>query len=1111
MAKNFDFLTQFDCLKSLHTLCNEAEIRQKTDPSMSVVYARNALEWVMQAIYKIEKLTDDESFSNMNLFEQMTYYKFEEYINDANIMKHLHYIRKIGNQGAHNPSSVKTKESFFTLLNLYEVVGAVLIRFRLISTLAPFNKELIPDNTEIHVLPQPQTPDETLVNAVPETSQEPIHVNQPSINDISEADTRKIFIDMMLREAGWEIIEQDGVIVPSKACVEIKLEGMPNAEGVGYADYILFGRDGKPLAVIEAKKASRSLEVGRQQAELYAQCCKQRYGVLPVIYYTNGLETKVIDGLGYPPRALYSFHSLDDLERLIQKRSRQEIRDMNGDPNIAGRDYQLTAVKKVCEHFNTKHRRALLVMATGTGKTRTAISIVELLTRNNWIKNVLFLADRTSLVSQAFRNFEKLLPNETKEVLNEEKRPSLNKRITFSTYHTVIKYVDSEEKALSIGRFDLIIIDEAHRSIFGKFRSILDYFDSLVVGLTATPRDEVDRSSYELMELDDEPNFSYELREAVDDHYLVNYTPVERTSAILTSGIRYDDLSKEKKEQMEMVWEYEKVKLALDPDEDYHRDIKKTEIDKYIYNIDTIDRVLQDLMENGQKVQGGEVIGKTIIFAANHQHAELIVDRFNHLYPEMGSDFCKLIDYSVNYAQSLIDDFSDVAKLPQIAVSVDMLDTGIDVPEVLNLVFFKIVKSKIKFIQMLGRGTRLCPDVFGNGKDKETFYVFDWCGNIRYFGGLEGGELSFRIQSLSEKLFGLRLDIAVALQAPTYQADEYAKNFHDELKTILRNQLIGLNESRISVRKHLGIIHDFRQEEKWVFVSPVDAQKLKSEVAPLLVSGKEDEYSKRFDLLVLNRQLALVADIEGGGEVYQTKIINIAIMLEQKSTIPQIHDCLDVIREVQGAQFWETVSLGSLERIRLKLRDLIHYLQKKGDNRTFTVNIEDEVTIEDGEIVPVLPKVTYKQKVLEYLSENNENEVIQKIIHLEKLTSADLIALEKVFWEELGSKQDFDHLTDNKPYKGNIAMFVRTVTGIDREKARKIYLDFIKSNELTSHQELCLKEIMDFVCINGDIKKENIRDNAPLNLRNWPKIFGSNLSGVVNLVEQLHGAIEVVA
>ncbi len=1108
MAKNFDFLTQIDYLKSLHALCNEAEIRQKTDPGMSVVYARNALEWVMQAIYKVEKFTDAQTFSDMNLYEQMTYYKFEEYINDANIMKRLHYIRKIGNQGAHNPGSVKTRESFFALLNLYEVVGAVLVRFRLISSFAPFNKELIPDATDMYVVPTQKSPDETLVNAVPETSAEPIHVKQPSVDDISEADTRRIFIDMMLREAGWEIMEQDGAVVPGKACVEIKLEGMPNAEGVGYADYILFGRDGKPLAVIEAKKASRSLEVGRQQAELYAKCCLQRYGVLPVIYYTNGLETKVIDGLGYPPRQLYSFHSLDDLERLIQKRSRQEIKDMNGDPGIAGRDYQLTAVKRVCEHFNTKHRRALLVMATGTGKTRTAISLVELLTRNDWIKNVLFLADRTSLVSQAYRNFEKLLPNETKEVLNEEKRPTLNKRITFSTYHTIIKYVDSEEKPLSIGRFDLIIIDEAHRSIFGKFRSIIDYFDSLVVGLTATPRDEVDRSSYELMELDGEPNFAYELQEAVDDHWLVNYTPVERTSAILTSGIKYDDLSKEEKEQMEMVWEYEKVKLALDPDEDYHRDIKKTEIDKYIYNVDTIDKVLQDLMENGQRVQGGEVIGKTIIFAANHPHAELIVERFNHLYPELGADYCKLIDYSVCYAQSLIDDFSDANKMPQVAVSVDMLDTGIDVPEVLNLVFFKIVKSKIKFIQMLGRGTRLCPNVFGY-KDKETFYVFDWCGNIKYFGGKEGGEQTFRAQSLSEKTFGLRLDIAVALQAPAYQADEYAKSFHDELKGILRNQIIGLNESRIAVRKHLGIIHDFRQEEKWQFVSPVDAQRLKSDVAPLLLADKDDEFSKRFDLLVLNRQLALVTDIEGDGEIYQTKIINIANMLEQKSTIPQIHDCLDVIREVQGAQFWETVSLGSLERVRLKLRDLIHYLQKQGDNRIFTVNIEDDITMDGGEIVPVLPKVTYKQKVLEYLSENSDSPVIQKIIHLEKLTSADLVALEKVFWEELGSKQDFDHLTDNKPYKGNVAMFVRTVTGIDREKAREIYLDFIKGNELTSQQELCLKEIVDFVCINGDIKRENIRDNAPLKLRSWSKIFGKNLSGVVNLVEQLHGVIEV--
>lgn len=1108
MAKNFDYLAQFDCIKSLHALCNEAEIRQKADPGMSVVYSRNALEWIIEAIYRIEKLTDEYSLSNMNLYERMTYYKFEEYINDSNIIKHLHYIRKIGNQGAHNPTKIRKKESFFSLLNLYEVVGAVLIRFGLITSFHPFDNALIPEQPELRVTSTTTHPDESLESTITETSQQPIHINLPPIDKISEADTRRLFIDIMLREARWDILDENGKIEASKACTEIKLEGMPNAEGYGFADYILYGRNGKPLAVIEAKKASKNLEVGRQQAELYAKCCQARYGVLPVIYYTNGLETKVIDGLGYPPRSIYSFHSLEDLERLIQKRARTNIQDMNGNTEIAGRDYQLTAVKNVCEHFNKKHRRALLVMATGTGKTRTAISLVELLIRNNWIKNVLFLADRTSLVNQAFKNFDNLLPGETKEILNEERNPTLNKRITFSTYHTLINYVDGEEKKLSIGRFDLIIIDEAHRSIFGKFRSIIDYFDSLVIGLTATPREDIDRNSYELMELNDEPNFAYELEEAVNDHYLVNYTPIERTTSILSSGIKYQDLSPEEKQQMEMIWEYEKVKNALDPDEEYHRDIDKSEIDKYIFNLDTIDNVIQDLMENGQHVMGGDVLGKSIIFATNHQHAELIVYRFNALYPEMGPDFCKLIDYSVNYAQSLINDFSDASKMPQIAVSVDMLDTGIDVPEVLNLVFFKIVKSKIKFIQMIGRGTRLCKNVFGDGEDKQTFYVFDWCGNIRYFGGLEGGEINPRIESLNEKLFNLRLDIAVALQAPAYQSDDYSKQFHDELKTILRKQVQELNDSRIAVRKHLGIVHDYRQEGNWDFVSPVDAQRIKSEISPLLISSKDDEYSKRFDLLVLNRQLALVSDVDNG-DLYQTKIINIANMLEQKTTIPQIKENIDIIREVQTSQFWENVSLGSLERVRIKLRELIHYLQKKGDNRTFTINIKDDVTYVDEAIVPVLPKVTYKQKVLEYLSKNEDNEVIQKIINLEQLTNEDLIALENIFWNELGSKEDFNNLTNNKPFQGNIAMFVRTVTGIDRNKAKKIYLDFIKSNDLTSQQEQCLKEIIDFICVNGDITVENVRDNAPLNLRNWSRIFGCNLQGVVNLIERVHGAITV--
>ncbi len=1082
-------------------------MRQQTDPGMSVVYARNALEWIVDAIYRVERLTDDQTRLSMNLFERITHYRFMEYINDADIIKRLHYIRKIGNIGAHNVTAVKTKEAFFTILNLYEVVGAVLIRFHVISSFAPFDKTLIPSSTPLHVSapPVPEFPDDTTVAAVDTTNSQPVQVSAPSIDDISEAETRKLFIDLMLREAGWEVLDQDGLIAPAKACVEIKVTGMPNAEGVGYADYVLFGRDGKPLAVIEAKKASRNSDVGRQQAELYAQCLKNRYGDTPVIYYTNGMEVHVIDGLGYPPRTLYSFHSLDDLERLMQKRGRNMITDMNANRNISGRDYQLTAIKAVCEHFNSLHRRALLVMATGTGKTRTAIGLSDLLTRNNWTKNILFLADRTSLVNQAFRNFEMLLPGETKEVLNETKEPALNKRITFSTYQTIINYVDKDIKKFSVGRFDLIIVDEAHRSVFGKYRSIIDYFDSLVVGMTATPRNEVDRSSYELMELDDEPTFAYELDDAVADGFLVNYTPIERTSAILKRGIKYDDLTDEEKKQLESVWEYEKVKNALDPEAEYHRDIKKTEIDKYIYNIDTIDAVLQDLMENGLKVNSGDLIGKTIIFATNHQHAALIVERFNHLYPEMGPDFCRLIDYSVNYAQNLIDDFSDTNKMPQIAVSVDMLDTGVDVPQVLNLVFFKIVKSKIKFMQMLGRGTRLCADVFGPGKDKETFYVFDWCGNLEYFGGLNGEQTSIRPISLTERLFQLRLDIAIALQAPTYQADEYAKSFHDELKQRLLTQIQGLNDYRIAVRKQWATVVDYRKADKWQFVSPLEAQKLKSDVAPLLVSPKEDEMAKKFDAIVLSRQLAEVADVDNGDN-YQAKIINIAQLLEEKITIPQIRAAIDTIREVQTTQFWDSVNLGSLERIRLKLRDLIHFLDGH-DHRTFVVNIEDDITIGAEGIRPVLPPVTYKKKVLDYLAENSENEVIHKIINIEPLTPDDLVALEHIFWTELGSREDFDTLTANKPYHGNVAAFVRSITNINRDRALKIYTNFIANAELTSQQELCLKEIIEFVCVNGDIVRENIRDNAPFNQRDWSGVFGQNLGHVVNFIDKLHSVI----
>ena len=751
----------------------------------------------------------------------------------------------------------------------------------------------------------------------------------------SEAETRRVLIDRMLREAGWTVLTAKGVVKPSKACIEVEVEGMPNGEGVGFADYVLFGADGLPLAVIEAKKTTVSPIKGKHQVELYADCLEKQYGRRPVIYYTNGYETNIIDGLGYPPRRLYAFHTEGDLELLIQKRGRKDISDFSVKGYITDRHYQKMAIKSVCEWFNGKHRRSLLVMATGTGKTRVAISTVDVLMRNGWVKNVLFLADRTSLVGQAKKNFAKLLPNTPVAVLSDSSDENIirdkngevvevNARIVFSTYQTMINCVDTEKKPFSVGRFDLIIIDEAHRSIFGKFGAIFNYFDSLLLGLTATPRDEVDKSTYDIFEMENGcPNYAYELDDAVADGFLVNYHGFKRGSMILKDGIKYSDLSEEEREQLEQVWDYEETLQelgsgAVPPEAGGNargRDIGSEEIFKYIYNEGTVDNVLQDLMKNGLKVQSGERIGKSIIFAYNHKHAELIVERFHKLYPEYGSDFCALIDNYVTYSQDLIDKFEIRDGNPQVAVSVDMLDTGIDVPDVLNLVFFKPVKSKIKFMQMIGRGTRLSEDIYGAGKDKECFYIFDWCRNFEYFEQNPDGKIVQQSMSLTERLFALRAEVAFYLQHQTYQEDEFAKSLHDDLKAGLKVQVVSLSDAHISVRNRWAAVCHFKSDDAWVCLTAGDVQTLKFDIAPLLPHNTQDENAKKFDVLVLAIELEFV-NSEYNASRPVASVCGLAERLLSKATIPQVVAKMGTIKEVLNQTSWENRSLRWLEKVR---------------------------------------------------------------------------------------------------------------------------------------------------------------------------------------------------
>ena len=854
MAKNFDYILllteKVPGFKRLHDYCDMAETLQATYPEASANSARKALEWLVKNMLKMKnaQIAERDTLNDM-LHKQETY----AFINhDIRLDDDIRLVHKIGNSASHDGSEpVKRVKAFRCLRALYNVVAGFMYRWGAIKSVPAFDATIIPATIAGPVLtttPSPQIESDVVDSVPKEKVEHPLSPDIPQESLASEAITRKNLIDYMLIEAGWDILDVKGDVQGGKACIEVEVDDMPSTSGKGYADYVLFSRGGKPLAVIEAKATTHEVGEGRRQAILYANSLERKYEVRPVIYYTNGFSTMVIDGMGYSDRPVYSFHSMDDLERLIQKRGRAEIRNLFINEIITNRTYQKTAIKSIVEWLNQKHRRGLLVLATGTGKTRVSISLCDVLMRNDWVKNVLFLADRTALVNQAHEKYEAFLPDVSMSVLSEEKEPDMNARIMFSTYQTMINYIDKEEKKFTVGRFDLIIIDEAHRSVFGRYGAIFKYFDSLLIGLTATPRDEIDRSTYDLLQLDNgTPNYSYDYEEAIADEYLVPYKTLQYHSKIMETGIKWDDLPKDQQDRLEEVWTYEKALAGMGDDEEYHRDIESKEIFSYLINNNTIDKVLHELMDKGLKVQSEEEIGKTIIFAMNHLHAEQIVKRFRELYPEKGEQYCQLIDNYVKYSGALITDFGEPEKMPQIAVSVDMLDTGIDVPSILNLVFFKRVKSKIKFMQMIGRGTRLCPGLFGN-KDKKEFYIFDWCNNFEYFSVNTDGAEPVAVKSLTERLFSLRLDIAFALQSAEHQEKEEDKKLHDELKEILHNQVDSLSMARIDVREKMALVEPYRSMDAWTCLSEVDVAKLKN-VASILPRPNENEAAKKFDIL----------------------------------------------------------------------------------------------------------------------------------------------------------------------------------------------------------------------------------------------------------------------
>ncbi|MDL5037808.1 DEAD/DEAH box helicase family protein [Comamonas sp. Y6] len=907
----------------------------------------------------------------------------------------------------------------------------------------------------------------------------------PDAHDYNEAETRKRLIDLMLAEAGWTL-DAPAATPPVKgnASVEVPVQGMPSASGTGYADYVLWAADGKPAAVVEAKRSLKDAEVGRQQAKLYADALQAQHGQRPLIFYTNGHRTFLWDDQRYPaPREVQGFYTQDELAlALVRRQTLKPLARMPIKAEIVERVYQTRAIRAITEAFTHGRRRALLTMATGTGKTRVAVALADVLMQANWAKRVLFLADRVSLVNQATnKGFKPLLPNTS--VVNLLNDKNGQGRVYLSTYPTMMGLIDEMEggqRRFGVGHFDLIIVDEAHRSVYQKYGAIFKYFDSLLVGLTATPREEVDRDTYHLFGLETGvPTDAYSLDEAVSQGFLVPHKAMSVPLKFVRSGIRYDELSPEEKEH----WE------SLDwGDDGPPEEVSAGEINKFLFNEDTVDKMLKHLMENGLKVDGGDRLGKTIIFAVNQKHADFIEKRFNHHYPHLVNSFARVITHqSGSYAQSLIDDFSKPASAPHIAISVDMLDTGIDVPEVLNLVFFKAVRSKVKFLQMIGRGTRLCENLFGPGQHKREFVIFDFCQNFEYFNENPVGAASVVAEPLGKRLFKSRLDLLQLLRTPqpgaTPVAQEDLPAYHHtgDLQTTLAEQLHGevaaMNQNNFIVRTELGHVRRFAERSAWDKLDDTAVGQLRNHVAGLPSQLESDHITARlFDLLCVNLQLALLRK-EASFAKLRERVIAIAGQLELLANVPAVQAEMALLQEVQTEGYWVGITPPIIEHLRRHVRALVKFIERQVGETVYTV-LSDEI----GEATEVTLKDTntginlaqYKKKVEAFIRANAAHVAIAKLRLNKPLTPTDLIELERFVYEapEVEGRERFAQSYGDKP----LPQFIRSLVGMDRAEAQKAFARFLDANRYSSQQIRFVEMIIERLTAHGEVTVGQLYD-----------------------------------
>ncbi len=943
---------------------------------------------------------------------------------------------------------------------------------------------------------------------------------------MSEKVTRLKLIDPKLRRAGWNVLTDKHIIEKSKACIETPVVGMPitseNLTGNGFVDYVLFGDDGKPLALIEAKKSVVNEEQGKVQACLYADCLEQQYGVRPIIYYTNGYEIKIIDGL-YPPRTVFGFHKKDELEYIIQKRG-FKLDDTYPRPEICDRYYQKDAIEEVIKHFKSRHSRSLIVLATGTGKTRVSCAISDIFLRNNYVKRILFLADRKNLVKQAKEEtFEKFLPNTSMMVIVEgQKEGDESKaRIVFSTYQSMLSIIkDTSTCPYGIGHFDLIIVDEAHRSLFNKYAEIFEYFDALMIGLTATPRNDIHKSTYKVFNLDTEmPNYEYDLVKGVKDGYLTYYRALDRTPDILKDGVTYADLSPDEQEEYEDKF--------TDDEGNIPEKIEGKKFYSVITNRDTIRTVLQDLMEEGLKVNNGDELGKTIIFARDHEHALLIQEEFRNLYPNLcnpsgqnGVDYLVVIDNKIRYNEHLQREFKEKQKI-RIVVSVDMMDTGVDIPEVVNLVFFKKVLSKIKFWQMIGRGTRLCENLkvispsksyferVTNDKDrqlynsKQGFLIFDICNVFPYFKQNPDGRTDRSEASLSlyQKIFVEKVALCKVMLSNYGKLNIEDKKFFENLRDSLIAEIRGMNQNYIGVQKALKYVHKYSELSTWANLTQTEFAEIKKYIAPNISGEIDTESARTFDYLCYRFASTRFYASNDFKKVAKAIYKIGSYLINMKGHIHEVFEHKPTLEYMTSNDFMNNSTITRIDEVREEIRELIRFIDPSAFEPLIT-DFRDKISsFDDADEMPVDLRITIddfktlEEKVKFYIENHPEEPLVKEISNMVKPTTNAINMFKNQVIKIAKTADEYNSaFADDKL----LVVFIRKNIPFN-PVAVNAFLESLRNLGFNNKQIIYVKELLIFISQNGQFSRQDLlREEL-----NFGELFNSiQINDLLNEIEK---------